>query len=269
MVVGQVVDRGDEAHIDLATGQRVGIAWLRHVDGTCRFCSRGRENLCPNARFTGYHADGGYAEYAIVPADFAYPIPDGLEPLHAAPLLCAGIIGYRALKLSEVPRGGRLGVYGFGNSAHVTIQVALHWGCQVYVMTRGERHRALAADMGATWAGDATEKPPVELDSAIIFAPAGEIVPRALESLDRGGVLAIAGIYMTQIPSLDYERDLFEERVLRSVTANTREDGRELLQLAVDIPIRTSVQTFGLADANAALQALAADQIQGAGVIVV
>jgi propanol-preferring alcohol dehydrogenase len=214
-------------------------------------------------------ADGGYAEYALVPQDFAYAIPQGVEPLHAAPLLCAGIIGYRALKRSEVRPGGTLGIFGFGASAHVTIQVALYWGCEVYVATRGERHQALAREMGATWAGPADATPPERLDGAILFAPAGELVPAALAALDRGGTLAVAGIYLSQIPPLEYERDLFYERTLRSVTANTREDGAELLQLAAEIPIRTHTEVFPLERANEALQRLKHDGIQGAAVLAV
>jgi len=267
-VVGQVVERGAEAS-RFEIGDRVGIAWLRSTDGTCRFCRSGRENLCLDARFTGYMEDGGYAEYAAVREDFAYPIPAELEPIHAAPLLCAGIIGYRALKRSDVQPGRRLGIYGFGASAHVSIQVARHWGCEVYVATRGERHQALARAMGATWVGGAADSPPEKLDSAIIFAPAGELVPVALEALDRGGTLALAGIYMSQIPPLDYERDLFYERNIRSVTANTREDGEELLRLAAEIPIRTHTELFPLEEANEALQKLKHDGIQGAGVLVV
>jgi len=266
-VVGRVADRGATA-ARFELGARVGIAWLRYTDGTCPYCRGQQENLCPRARFTGYHADGGYAEFAVVPEDFAYPIPTGIEPLHAAPLLCAGIIGYRALRMSGVEPGRRLGIYGFGGSAHVTIQVALHWGCEVYVVTRGERHRVLARDMGATWVAVGVEAPPVKLDAAIIFAPAGSLVPSALEALDRGGTLAIAGIYMSQIPALDYERHLFYERVVRSVTASTRQDGMELLQLAAEIPIRTRTETFALDEANAALSRLKYDEIEGTAVLV-
>jgi propanol-preferring alcohol dehydrogenase len=265
-VVGRVVERSTSVE-RFERGDRVGIAWLRYTDGTCPYCRRGSENLCPAARFTGYHADGGYAEFAAVREDFAYLVPAGVEPLHAAPLLCAGIIGYRALKRSEVRPGERLGIYGFGASAHVTIQVALYRGCEVYVTTRGERHRALAREMGATWVGEGA--PPVKLNSAIIFAPAGELVPAALEALDRGGTLAVAGIYMSQIPPLDYERHLFYERSVRSVTANTRKDGVELLDLAAEIPIRTHTETFSLDAANLALQRLKHDEIMGAGVLVV
>jgi propanol-preferring alcohol dehydrogenase len=267
-VVGRVVERGPGA-TRFQIGDRVGIAWLRSVDCTCKFCRLGRENLCPNAQFTGYMEDGGYAECAAVNEDFAYPIPKGVEPIHAAPLLCAGIIGYRALKRSDIQPGQRLGIYGFGASAHVVIQIALYWSCEVYVATRGDRHQALAREMGATWVGSATDKPPQKLDSAIVFAPAGELVPLALEALDRGGTLALAGIYMSQIPPLNYEQHLFYERNLRSVTANTRQDGMELLQLAAEIPIRTHTETFSLEQANHALQRLKHDQIQGAGVLIV
>jgi propanol-preferring alcohol dehydrogenase len=267
-VVGRVVDRGAAAR-RFELGDRVGIAWLRSTDGTCRYCTGGSENLCPHARFTRYMADGGYAQFAAVREDFAYPIPAGVEPLHAAPLLCAGIIGYRALKRTDIAPGGRLGIFGFGASAHVTIQVARHWGCEIYVSTRGERHRALAREMGATWVGDTAELPPVKLDGAIIFAPAGELVPPALSALDRGGTLALAGIYMSRIPPLDYEEHLFYERSVRSVTANTREDGIELLQLAAGIPIRTETETFSLEDANEALYRLQHDEIRGAGVLLV
>jgi propanol-preferring alcohol dehydrogenase len=279
-VVGVVVERGDGAE-RFGIGERAGIAWLRSTDGICRFCRSERENLCPHARFTGYMADGGYAEYAVVREDFAYRIPPDVGPFHAAPLLCAGIIGYRALKRTEIRPGGwfsdsrprpadpkpRLGIYGFGASAHVAIQVALHWGCEVYVATRGERHQALAREMGATWVGASEAAPPEKLDGAILFAPAGELVPAALDALDRGGTLAVAGIYLSQIPPLDYERDLFYERTLRSVTANTREDGAELLRLAAEIPIRTHTEIFPLDQANEALQGLKHDGIQGAAVL--
>jgi len=204
-----------------------------------------------------------------VPEEFAYAIPAGLETVHAAPLLCAGIIGYRALKRSDIQPGQRLGIYGFGASAHVSIQVAKHWGCETYVATRGERHQALAREMGATWVGGATDAPPVKLDAAILFAPVGDLVPPALEALDRGGTLAVAGIYLSQIPPLDYERHLFYERNLRSVTANTRRDGEELLQLAAEIPIRTHTEVFPLEDANRALQKLKHDGIQGSGVLII
>jgi propanol-preferring alcohol dehydrogenase len=252
----------------LKAGQRVGVAWLRSTCGQCRFCLAGRENLCESARFTGYHADGGYAEYAVVPEQFAYAIPDAFRDVEAAPLLCAGIIGYAALRRAQVPRGGKLALYGFGSSAHVVIQIARHRGCQVYVVTRGENHRQLARQMGAVWVGEQAEEMPVKVDSAIIFAPAGELVPPALEKLEKGGTLALAGIYMTGWPELDYERHVFYERDIRSVTCNTRHDGRELLAEAARIPIRPHTTTYPLAEANRALQDLKNDRINGTGVLV-
>jgi propanol-preferring alcohol dehydrogenase len=267
-IVGIVEDRGADV-TDRQVGERVGIAWLRSTDGTCTYCLAGRENLCLKARFTGYMENGGYAEYATARADFTYRIPDGLEPVEAAPFLCAGIIGYRALRRSDVKPGQRLGIVGFGASAHVTMQVARFEGCKVLVATRGDRHRALARDMGADWVGERPEDFPSKLDAAIIFAPVGELVPPVLEQLDRGGTLALAGIYMTDIPALDYERHLFYERSARSVTANTRQDGRELFQLATEIPIHTHTEVFPLAMANQSLQRLKHDQIMGAGVLLV
>jgi propanol-preferring alcohol dehydrogenase len=249
-------------------GQRVGIAWLRHTCGQCEFCRSGRENLCERARFTGYHADGGYAEFAVVPAAFAYEIPAVFADVEAAPLLCAGIIGYRALKRCNLPPGGRLAMYGFGSSAHVLIQIALHRGCEVYVVTRGEKHRQLARQMGAAWVGQRAEEMPVKAHSAIVFAPAGELVPPALEKLEKGGTLALAGIYMTPIPEMDYSRYVFYERDIHSVTCNTRQDGRELLAEAAAIPIRPHTTVYPLADANRALADLKTDQIQGTGVLV-
>jgi propanol-preferring alcohol dehydrogenase len=251
----------------LALGQRVGVAWLRHTCGHCHFCRAGRENLCVSSRFTGYHADGGYAESAVAPEDFVYEIPPAFTDAEAAPLLCAGIIGYRALRRCHLPRGGRLGLYGFGSSAHVVIQIARHRGCEVFVATRGEQHRALARQMGAAWVGAEAAEMPVKVDSAIIFAPAGELVPPALQALERGGTLALAGIYMTDVPSLNYQRHLFYERDVHSVTANTRADGRELLAEAADIPIRPHVMEYALEDANRALQDLKVDRIGGTGVL--
>lgn len=248
-------------------GDRVGIAWLQETCGRCRFCAGGRENLCAGAAFTGYHRDGGYAESLVVPAAFAYPIPPAFTNEEAAPLLCAGIIGYRALRLSEVRPGQRLGLYGFGASAHITIQVARHWGCEVYVCSLREEHRRLARELGAVWVGEAAKAPPEKLHSAILFAPAGELVAPALRALDKGGTLALAGIHMTPIPQLDYDRDLFGERTIRSVTANTKQDGLDLLREAAAIPIRPHTQRFRLEDANQALQALKAGTIQGAGVL--
>jgi propanol-preferring alcohol dehydrogenase len=267
-IVGEVEALGSGA-TRFAPGDRVGIAWLRSTCGHCRYCLAGHENLCPDARFTGYHEDGGYAEFAVVREDFAYPLPAALDPLLTAPLLCAGIIGYRALRRAEVRPGCRLGLYGFGSSAHVCIQVARHWGCTVYVMTRDPRHQELARQLGAAWAGGATECPPQPLDSAICFAPVGDLIPPALESLDKGGTLAIAGIHLSDLPPLNYERHLFHEKNLRSVTANTRQDGLALLNLAAEIPLKPHVTPFTLDQANAALQQLKNDAINGSGVIAV
>ena len=250
-----------------AVGQRVGAAWLRQTCGRCEFCVSGKENLCEAARFNGYHADGGYAEYAVTPEAFAYAIPDSFSDVEAAPLLCAGIIGYRALKRSNLPRGGKLALWGFGSSAHVVLQIALHRGCEIYVVTRGEKHVALARRMGAVWAGQSPAEMPARVDSAILFAPAGELVPPALESLKKGGTLALAGIHMSPIPTMDYERYIFYERDLRSVTCNTREDGRELLAEASQIPIRPHTTVYAFADANRALLDLKNDQISGTGVL--
>jgi alcohol dehydrogenase, propanol-preferring len=249
-------------------GERVGIAWLQHTCGICEFCTSGRENLCERARFTGYQVNGGYAEYALVPATFAYPIPSVFSDKEAAPLLCAGIIGYRALRLSGIKPGQRLGLYGFGASAHIAIQIARHWGCQVYVSSLKPEHQRLAHELGASWVGGATERPPDKLHGSIMFAPAGELVPPALRALERGGTLALAGIHMTQIPSLDYDREIFGERVIRSVTANTKQDGLDLLREAAAIPIKPRTQSFPLVDANRALQELKAGQYSGAGVLV-
>ena len=249
-------------------GQRVGLAWLHWTCGACRQCRSGRENLCENAKFTGYHVNGGYAEFVKVGEDFAYGVPNGLSAVAAAPLMCAGIIGYRSLRLSEIEPGGRLGLYGFGASAHIAIQVARHWGCEVYVFTRSPAHKAHARELGAAWVGEADEEPPARLDAAIIFAPAGWIVPHALRALDRGGTLALAGIYMSPIPELDYERDLYYERTVRSVTASTRRDGEELLRLAAEIPIVTETSSLPLAEANSALQALKRREVRGAAVLV-
>jgi propanol-preferring alcohol dehydrogenase len=267
-VVGEV-DRVGPGCTRLAAGRRVGIAWLRHTCGVCSFCTSGRENLCESSRFTGYHADGGYAEFAVVPEAFAYEIPDVFPDVEATPLLCAGIIGYRALHRSQLPRGGTLAIFGFGSSAHVVIQIALHRGCRVLAVTRGEKHRQLALQMGAQWAGETTQGMPGLADSAIIFAPAGDLIPAALRSLKKGGTLALAGIYMSTIPALDYEKHLFYEKNVHSVTANTRDDGRGLLAEAAEIPIRPHVTTYPLAEANRALQELKADRISGTGVLLI
>jgi propanol-preferring alcohol dehydrogenase len=267
-IVG-IVDRLGQGCRRLRIGQRIGVAWLRHTCGECGFCKSGRENLCESSRFTGYHADGGYAEYAVVPEDYAYEIPDAFSDVDATPLLCAGIIGYHALKRSNLPRGGALGIYGFGSSAHVVIQIARHRDCPVYVVTRGEGHRKLARQMGAAWVGEDAAEMPVNVDSAIIFAPAGELVPPALEALKKGGTLALAGIYMTPIPQLDYEKHIFYEKTIASVTSNTRADGRELLAEAAEIPIRPHTTRYALTDANRALQDLKSDRISGTGVLTV
>ena len=265
-VVGRVARAGPGAG-RFAPGDRVGIAWLRRTCGACAFCRSGRENLCARSEFTGWHADGGYADWAVVPEAFAYRIPDGLGDAEAAPLLCAGIIGYRALKRSEVPPGGRLGLWGFGSSAHVTLQVARARGIRVYVCTREASHRELALRLGAAWAGDVREPAPEPLDGGIVFAPVGDLVPVALESLGRGATLALAGIYMTPVPALDYARHLFHERTLRSVTANTRADGEELLAEAARIPIRPVTTTFPLEEANRALGLLKSGGFAGSGVL--
>jgi len=248
-------------------GQRLGIAWLRHTCGVCAECRTGRENLCASPLFTGYHAAGGYAEFCVVPEAFAYPIPDVFEDAEATPLLCAGIIGYRSLKRSRCEPGHSLALFGFGSSAHIVLQIAHHWGCQVYVCSRSPLHQKLALELGARWAGCSAEEMPVQVDSAIIFAPAGELVPAALRSLRKGGTLALAGIYMTPIPEMDYERHLFYEKNICSVTANTRQDGAELLRAAAQIPIRPKVQPFSLVAANEALLRLKQDKIQGSGVL--
>ncbi|MGA8574987.1 MAG: zinc-dependent alcohol dehydrogenase family protein [Candidatus Cybelea sp.] len=265
-VVGTVEALGTGAR-RFARGDRVGIAWLRETCGRCRYCCNGRENLCPNALFTGWDRDGGYAEYAIVREDFAYALPSSIDDEHAAPLLCAGIIGFRAIKRAGVVPGATVGLYGFGGSAHLALQVLKYWGCRVFVMSRGGVHRELAEELGADWIGEAAQRPPAPLDAAILFAPAGDLVPPALQSLDRGGILAIAGIYLSPIPPLQYERDLFYEREVRSVTANTRADGEEFLRIAGEIPIKTHTVGMRLEEANRALTMLKHDELRGAAVL--
>ncbi len=265
-VVGEVVATGAGCR-RFAVGARVGVAWLRSTCGSCRFCRRGDENLCIAPLFTGWDADGGYAELTTVPEDFAYAIPDRFTDEEAAPLLCAGIIGYRALQRAELPPGGRLGIYGFGGSAHLTAQVALHRGATVHVMTRSPEAQRLALELGAASAGGADDPPPEPLDAAILFAPVGSLVPVALRALDRGGTLAVAGIHLSEIPPLDYAADLFQERQLRSVTANTRTDGEELLAVAAEIPIRPTTTGYPLAEADRALRDLAEDRVTGAAVL--
>ncbi|MBI4514706.1 MAG: zinc-dependent alcohol dehydrogenase family protein [Deltaproteobacteria bacterium] len=265
-VVG-LVDKCGAGAKRFPLGARVGIAWLRSTCGACARCQAGSENLCAAARFTGYHEDGGFADYAVVREDFAYTLPGTISDAEAAPLLCAGIIGYRALRRAEIKPGCRLGLYGFGASAHIAIQVARHLGCRVFVMTRDQRHQALARELGAAWTGGAEAPPPEPLDSAVLFAPAGELVPPALAALDHGGTLALAGIYLSDIPPLQYERHLFHEKNLRSVTANTRQDGEELLRIAGEIPLRPRTVAFALESANEALGRLKHDAIAGAGVL--
>jgi propanol-preferring alcohol dehydrogenase len=265
-VVG-IVDALGAGASRLGIGQRVGVAWLGGTDGTCRYCRSGRENLCVAPTFTGWDVDGGYAEYCLVDERFAYLLPDGIDDEQAAPLLCAGIIGYRALRLAEVPPGGRLGIYGFGGSAHLTAQVALAQGLRVHVLTRGESNRSLARELGCDSVGEAMDEPPEQLDGAIVFAPAGELVPVALRALDRGGTVAAAGIWLSDIPALDYERDLFYERRLRSVTANTRADGEELLRLAPRLGVRATTVPYPMTRADEALADLAAGAFSGAAVL--
>lgn len=269
-VVGTVAGFGEGAG-GFNVGDRVGIAWLHRTCGRCRFCLKGKENLCESPDFTGWTCDGGFAEYATVPASFAYPLPEDLSAESAAPLLCAGIIGYRALRLTGIEdwSGARLGIYGFGAAGHVAIQLARHRGADVYVATRDrERHQALASELGAVWVGDTFDIPPEKVDASIIFAPAGEIVPPALEGLVKGGSLVLGGIYMSPIPEFEYDL-LYGERIIRSVANNTREDGREFLKEAAAAGVKTSVQTFPLSEANEALIALKTDAIKGAGVLVV
>jgi propanol-preferring alcohol dehydrogenase len=264
-VVGIVEANGAHAS-RFQPGARVGIPWLHQTDGVCEYCRSARENLCERAVFTGWMVDGGYAEYVVAPEDFVYALPEGFSDLHVAPLLCAGIIGFRTLRLSGVQPGGRLAIYGFGAAAHVAIQVARSWNIGVYAMSRDPRHRKLALDLGAVWAGGSDDTPPEKLDAAMIFAPAGELVAPALRTLKRGGTVVIGGIHMSPIPPLDYDL-LYDERVIRSVANNTRQDGEDFLRIAADIPIHTEVREFALEQANEALNALKNDAIRGAAVL--
>ncbi|WP_433273460.1 zinc-dependent alcohol dehydrogenase family protein [Pseudonocardia xinjiangensis] len=266
-VVGLVEARGAGAD-RFAVGERIGIAWLRGTCGRCRWCRTGRENLCLAARFTGWDADGGYAEHAVVPEAFAYRLPAALGDAQAAPLLCAGIVGYRALRRAELPPGGRLGIYGFGASAHVVAQVAIAQGATVHVLTRSAQARELAIELGAASAGPAEAEPPEALDSAVLFAPAGDLVPVAMRALDQGGTLAVAGIHLTDVPRMVYADELFREKQLRSVTANTRADGEEFLRLAATLRVRPAVTPHPLAEADRVLADLAADRVTGAAVLV-
>jgi propanol-preferring alcohol dehydrogenase len=265
-VVGSVVAVGAEVH-EFRVGDRAGIAWLRGTCGQCRWCRSGAENLCERCTFTGWDADGGYAAYAAVPAAYAYRIPPGLDALQAAPLLCAGIIGYRALRRTRMRPGGALGIYGFGASAHITAQIAIAEGAEVHVLTRGEDARRLALELGCASVGTAEAAPPVPLDAAILFAPAGELVPVGLEALGRGGTLVLAGIHVSDIPTLDYQRHLFLEKHLTSVTANTRADGAELLRLATAMKLSAHVTSYAFDDADLALEDLACGRVTGVAVL--
>jgi len=267
-IIGRV-ERIGEGAPRLKVGDRVGVPWLHRTDGVCEFCRAGQENLCEHATFTGWLVNGGYAEYAVAQADFVYPIPEVFNDEEAAPLLCAGIIGFRSMRLSGITGpspGKRLGIYGFGAAAHIAIQVARHWGVDVYAFSRDERHRRFACDLGAVWAGGSDDDPSVKLDSAIIFAPAGGLVISALKVLKKGGCVALGGIHMSQIPPIDYNL-LYHERVLRSVANNTRQDGLDFLRVAAEIPIKAQTQIFDLAEANAALNALKHDAVRGAAVL--
>ena len=264
-IVGEVVEG---ATPEVPLGARVGVSWIGGIDGTCWYCRHGLENLCDAATFTGYTVDGGYAEYALARADFVFPLPQNLDDLHAAPLLCAGIIGFRSLRAAGVERGERVGLFGFGASAHLAIAVLRAWQCEVYVSTRGASHRQLAESLGATWVGKETDKPPVPLDRAVTFAPSGDVVVAALGSLRKGGVVAINAIHLDRIPEFDYDRLLWGERQIRSVANMTRSDARDFLQIAADISLRPKVTVFPLEQANEALAALKSDSIDGAAVII-
>ena len=261
-IVGEV-----QAGEGLKSGTRVGVSWMGGTDGTCAYCQRGMENLCNSPTFTGYSVHGGYAEYALARADFCFPIPAQLDDLHAAPLLCGGIIGFRALRLAGVEKGDRVGLFGFGASAHLAIHVLRAWNCDAYVSTRGESHRKLAQSLGAKWVGGESERPPVELDRAVTFAPSGDVVVAALSSLRKGGVVAINAIHLDRMPQFDYDRLLWGERQIRSVSNMTRQDARDFLALAAEINLKPKVTSFPLEKANEALQALKNDSIDGAAVI--
>jgi propanol-preferring alcohol dehydrogenase len=263
-VVGEIIETPND---EFTVGQRVGIAWLRHTCGQCQYCTHGSENLCPHSEYTGWDADGGYADYITVPAGYAYPLPHGYPDAELAPLLCAGIIGWRALARANLPPGGRLALYGFGASAHLTAQIALAQGATVHVLTRSPQARTLALELGATSAGGAADAPPEPVDSAILFAPAGELVPPALAALDRGGTLALAGIHLTDIPVLRYQQHLFQERQIRSVTANTRQDGHDFLRFTAQHRLHVVTTHYPLDHADTALTDLATDRVHGAAVL--
>lgn len=265
-VIG-VVERAGERAGRFRIGQRVGAAWLRSTDGDCRFCATGRENLCESARFNGYHADGGYAEYMALGEKYAYAVPDGFADVEAAPLMCAGIVGYRALVLSEARPGGVLGLYGFGGSAHIAIQIAKSRGIVAFVFTRSAKHQRLARELGADWVGTAQDAPPARLTNAILFAPVGSLYLDALRVLDRGGTVVSAGIHMSPIPEMDYDRYLYHERKMLSVANATRRDGEELLAIAAQVPVRTTVRAYPLEAANEALDELKSGRLDGAAVL--
>lgn len=267
-IVGVVDALGPDCR-RIAMGTRVGIAWLRHACGVCRFCTTGRENLCEFSQYTGFHANGGYAEKAVAPEDFVYELPESYDDVPVSPLLCAGIIGYRALKRCTLRPGGKLGIFGFGSSAHIVLSIARRRGHEVFVVTRGKGHQALARELGAVWCGGDAGQMPAKLDAAIVFAPAGTIVPAALASLDRGGTLSLAGIHMSPIPSLDYDTYLYGERDVHPVTANTRVDGRELLAEVASAGVKPHTVTYALRDANRALQDMKAGRIEGTGVLLI
>ena len=264
-IVGDVVDG---ATADLPVGKRVGVSWIGGTDGTCRYCRSGQENLCDSPTFTGYSVDGGYAEYALARNDFVFPLPTSLDDVHAAPLLCAGIIGFRSLRVAGVTPGDRVGLFGFGASAHLTIAVLHAWKCEVYVSTRGESHRQLATKLGAKWVGTETDRPPVELDRAVTFAPSGNVVIAALSSLRKGGIVAINAIHLDRIPEFDYDRLLWGERQIRSVANMTRVDASDFLRIAGEIDIRPQATIFPLERVNEALAAIKSDSLDGAAVIV-
>jgi propanol-preferring alcohol dehydrogenase len=265
-IVGRIDQMGAGVS-DRQIGQRVGIGWLRHVDGICEFCRRGRENLCRDSRYTGYDADGGYAEYAVVPNEFAYELPEGFDDEHVAPLLCGGLIGYRALERAAVPENGRILLVGFGSSAHLVIQLALARGYEVYVVTRSENHVREAESLGAAWAGADFRDLPVKMNSAVLFAPTGKLVPPIMEALDRGGICSIAGIHLSDVPPLNYVRHLYQEREIRSVTANTREDGRNLLAEAAGAKVKPQTTSYSFGEANRALREMKASKVAGTPVL--
>jgi propanol-preferring alcohol dehydrogenase len=264
-IVGEIVDG---ATAELPVGARVGVSWMGGTDGTCWFCTHAMENLCDHPTFTGYSVDGGYAEFALARADFIYPLPTGLDDEHVAPLLCAGIIGFRSLRVAGVQPGERVGLFGFGSSAALAIQVLQHWKCEVYVVTRGEQHRKTAESLGAKWVGDENARPPMTLDRAVTFAPAGKVVVDALSSLRKGGVVAINAIHLDQMPAFDYDKLLWGERQIRSVANMTRDDARDFLKVASELKIRPKVTAFSLEDANAALLAVKDETADGSAVIV-